>query len=729
MLGKLFRARFILGLPVMLAILVVAAACAASDTPTPIVVEKEVIKEIEVPVIVEKEVIKEIEVPVIVEKEVIREIEVPVVVEKEVIKIVEVESIATPTQVFGAFNSYLYTGAAPTKFNESPTNAGLVKQGKLPPVKQRVSDEPLVLIGPDGVGKYNGERTFRLISCCGDTNPIAAPALGSGYLLQFSLDGNTIEPNLVKAWRASSDFNTWTMELRKGTKWSDGTPFTAEDVSFSFKEFVTGQDEGGQIQAATRAYWKTGGEMAKFNKIDDTTFSFSFTTRFPKLMEYQTYYFGKQLFSPKHYTGQFHPDYSTKSESQLNREAEAAGFDEWTRYIARIGGEKGWLWNPDMPHLGPYVSDGTVLFKDPLFRMKANPYFWQVDGAGNQIPYVQKSVFQVFNDGEILNLHAIAGEFDFARRSIDAAKLTLFVLNADKQNYRVILKPSHDTLAIHVNTTYGWPGKFGDAVLGDLLRDFEFRKAISMAINRDKITEVIFSGLGTPRHAVPGPLTAYHPGTAYESENPLIQFDPDEANRLLDGLGLDKKNAEGFRLRPDGKVLEIRLRPFGLDFINPVGELVVEDLEAVGLRMLLYTGGAPSEKNDFILSLYRVRGDPWTDGRYNPSFQPSFQAQEVARWYQTDGAEGLNPYTTPGKIMEDMAKLIDLYDQGNTETLAEREGTGAMLGMINADNLYIIGVVGLTSHHGGLMMVNKDVRGFPEGPVSWRENKALFWFN
>src|SRR5438034_3704081 len=127
------------------------------------------------------------------------------------------------------------TTAQPTKFQEAPALAELVKAGKLPPVDKRLPEDPLVVPVVEKVGEYGGvwRRAF------------LGPADANNYvrvvydaLFRFSPDGAKIEPKIAAGAEPSAEFKVWTIHLRKGSRWSDGAPFGADDIMFWYKDVL-----------------------------------------------------------------------------------------------------------------------------------------------------------------------------------------------------------------------------------------------------------------------------------------------------------------------------------------------------------------------------------------------------------------------------------------------------------------------------------------------------------
>ena len=668
MLGKLVRAKLILGLPLLLVILVVAAACAAADTPTPVVIEKEVIKEV----------------------------------------IVEVTPTPTPggavMMELPTFKTYKWEGAIPTKFNEAPALAALVQAGKLPPVQERlpVRQDVKVFHPPDEIGQYGG--TVRTMYNRSGYSTMMIEA-GLDNLVIFPVDGGVNEPHVAKSWKASSDFTTWTFNLRRGMKYSDGTPFTADDYLWGYYE-IYGNEEFSP--SGPRRDYKVGGEAAVLEKVDDYTIRYKFVAPYTYFARQLTTYGGRGStgyvpggYSPQHYLSQFHPDFGDKAE--IDKMVKDEGWDSWVQLLKE---KNKWQRNPEMPVIGAWRS--TTEGSPIIMRFERNPYYWWVDPAGNQIPYVDAIVAQLVTDFEILNLKALGGQVDFQYRHIDGSKLPLYVANAEKSGFRIHFwpGPQGNNGVISVNQTWE-----GDLEIEKWLRTRDFRLALSLAIDRDEIHEGIFVGTGRPRSAIPAVWTPYYPGPEYETK--YAKYDPAEANAILDRIGLDKKDSEGFRLRSDGKGrLQLVLNSLDKSFLNwpALSELVVGHWKAVGIEVLLRVGPRPDDENDMMMHIYvlgNAHSDVFLGGVYMAPNRYTYVAELVQKWYTSDGAKGIDPKTQPH--LADFVKMIDLYEQGKLTTHEQRIPIGKEIVRIMSDGLYQIGTVGEDPFFKGILIVNKDL--------------------
>jgi peptide/nickel transport system substrate-binding protein len=594
------------------------------------------------------------------------------------------------------------TGAQSGKYKEAPLLAEQVKAGKLPPVDQRLPAEPLVVPVVERVGQYGGvwRRGF------------LGPADANNYvrvvydaLVRFSPDGAKIEPKIAAGWDASKDFRTWTIKLRRGARWSDGAPFTADDILFWYRDVVLNKDLTPAVPAWIR---NADGTPAVVEKVDAYTVRFSYkqpATLFLTALANQdggdrTY----ACFLPAHYLKKFHPSYAKREE--VEKLAQAAGFKTWTELFAARNAPPE---NPERPTMAPWVPVSRV--SDQVFTLRRNPYYIGVDPSGNQLPYLDEVRFTFFADIQALNLAAIAGELDMQERHIQMRNYPVFKENEKSGKYRVITWPTFGgaDAVVAFNQSYK-----ADPEIGKLLATKDFRVALSYAINRTQIKESVFLGLGEPRQGVPAPWHPYFPGDEWAKK--YTEYKPDEANRLLDGIGLGKKDAQGLRFLPSGRPVSIELSvvpAFGE--WSDVAQLIARDWEKVGVKTVVQireralhfkmrdANELQTEMWNEDTTAFPFTGNAKVDVRNSPILTtgPAF-----AQWYQTKGKEGMEP---PAPIK----RIVELVDTARTVGPEGQVKAAQEIYRIWADNLYEIGTIGLTPMIQGVVVAGTRFRNVP----------------
>jgi peptide/nickel transport system substrate-binding protein len=592
--------------------------------------------------------------------------------------------------------------AQSAKFKEAPMLTEMVKAGKLPPVDRRLPADPLVVPVVERTGQYGGvwRRAF------------LGPADFNNYvrvvydaLARFSPDGAKIEPKIAAGWQSSPDFKVWTIRLRRGARWSDGAPFTADDIVFWYKDVLLNKD----LTPALPGWMRNGdGSPAVVEKVDAQTVRFTYkqaATLFLTALANQdggdrTY----AVFLPSHYLKKFHPSYAKKED--IDRAVQAAGFKTWAELFAARNAP---FENPDRPTMAAWVPVTRV--SDQVFTLRRNPYFVGVDPDGNQLPYVDEVRFTFFADIQALNLAAIAGEFDMQARHIQMTNYPVFKENEKAGKYRVITWPTFGgaDAVVAFNQSYK-----ADPDLGKIMATKEFRIALSHAINRDQIKESVFLGLGEARQGVPAPWHPYFPGDEWAKK--YTQYKPDEANKLLDAMGLNKKDANGIRLMPSGKPLTMELSVVPAFAAWPdTAQLIAKDWEKVGVKTVVQIRERAlhfrmREANELQTEMWNedttafpFTGNAKPDVRNSPILTtgPLFK-----QWYDSKGEKGMEP---PAPIK----KIVELVDTARTVGPDGQVKAAQELFRIWADNLYEIGTIGLTPMVQGVVVVNTKLHNVP----------------
>ncbi len=438
------------------------------------------------------------------------------------------------------------------KYKEAPQLADLVKAGKLPPVDQRLPSNPRVLKPLDQIGQYGGtwHRAYKGLS-----DRWGPTKLIEEQLIEWDApDPNTIKlvPNFVEKWEQNDDATEFTFYFRKGVKWSDGQEVTTDDAKFWYEDvqlnkdltpvpsFVISQNINGQIK------------MADVTFPDKYTVKVTYPTPNPLLPIRIAKNGGGMpgvaaFLAPAHYLKKFHPKYADKAE--LDKLVQAQKLTSWTDLWGKAGDFQGpiafWFLNPDLPVIIPWKIDKPTP-ADPVVMVR-NPYYWQVDTEGNQLPYIDRIEHAFFDNFEVLKLWVASGKIDAQMRHMDPGAYTFFKENEKKGDYQVVpwRAASTDCYFPNINCP--------DPVLAKLFDTPEFRQALNFAVNRKEIHEIVWNGLGNPRQYSP---VKGSPEYDEGMEKIWTEYDPKQANALLDKLGLTK-GPDGVRKRPDGKPLEI----------------------------------------------------------------------------------------------------------------------------------------------------------------------------
>lgn len=548
---------------------------------------------------------------------------------------------------------------------EAPALAKLAAEGKLPPLAERISANPMV-IKVEKVGRYGGSLR-RGLRGSSDHNGILR-MVGNQGLVRWNLAFTEVLPNVAGKWEVNGDSTEFTFYLRKGMKWSDGKPFTADDIVFSIEDCA----KNTELYKSAPSPIVINGKPGTATKIDETTVKFSFPSSYALFLEQMATPLGQHptLFA-KHYCSRFHPKYNPGVADLVK----AANLSDWgTLFRARCGDiEIPSRWgNPEKPTIDPWVVKEAYTGGATRVVMERNPYFWQVDSAGNQLPYIDRLTFNISQDVESLMLDAISGRIDLQERHLDTLqnKPTLSQ-NMQKGGYRLIelINSSSQQVQIYLNMTHK------DAKMREMFANKEFRRALSLGMNRKEIIDLVYLGQSEPHQTGPRPGHPwYHAGLSKQ----FTDFDTAQANAILDKLGYAKKDSAGFRLRPDGQKVFFAIDVIPTLYPDHVDalELVKRHWAEIGVdvkvntieRALYYTRG---DNNDHDAAVWPGPGglDPMLDPRdyLAQHTQGSRYALPWAQWYVSGGKDGQEP-------PESQKQRMKLYDQARATADLQKRG-------------------------------------------------------
>ena len=426
------------------------------------------------------------------------------------------------------------TGGTIGSYAESPMLTDMVEAGELPPVADRLPKEPQVIRPYREIGKFGGQ--FRGNAGAGGGGE-RQESQTQGLLI-WSPDTRDLYPNIIKGYELSADMKKITLLLREGMKWSDGVEIDANNFLFWYEDVL--QNE--LLTPSINSRFKPGDEVMKMKVVNDYEVEYTFAAPFFAVLESWS---RQRPFSAVHYMKQYHIKYNPKAQD----DAKAEGYEEWWQaYLAfqRNGGGS-YVTIPNGPSVYPWVLT-EVSADSALFTR--NPYYWKVDIAGNQLPYIDSDfVLRFDNPKDIVPAKAMAGEIDFSIYPFSLADFPVYKKNESTGNYTAMLfgrKDQSSALGITLNYTHK------DPVLRKLFNDINFKKALSLAIDREDISNTIFLGLTKPFTA---PVSDSWTGFEDWMGTYNAEFDLDQANKLLDELGLKWDANKQWRLRSDGKVL------------------------------------------------------------------------------------------------------------------------------------------------------------------------------
>jgi peptide/nickel transport system substrate-binding protein len=577
-------------------------------------------------------------------------------------------------------------------YSESPMLAERVAAGQLPPVEERLPANPRVVEFPwSQVGTYGGD--FR--------DPFVGDAFWSSQMVFWTFWKGLVNwnesysdwvPNIAESVDVSEDATTYTFHIREGIKWSDGVPFTSDDVLFVINDILGNEElNGGTFPAG----WLKPGDAAPVaEKIDDTTFTITFDVPYGMFLLNMAGWPGWELVTaPKHYLQQFHIDYNPDGIDALIAETEGA--EDWvTLFQAHSAVGPG----TDPAVISRDVNYPTMfpwIYTQPMgtgtqFVAERNPYFYWVDAAGNQLPYIDRIVGSAYQDDQTMLVDVLAGQYDTMANTTDQQR-PLFFENEATSGLKVypVKSEGGGTVTVNFNMTH--------PELGDIFSQKDFRIGMSHAINREEIIDIVYFGQGVPRQISP---IEESPLYNEQLTNQYLEYDIDLANQHLDVV-LPDKDADGWRINPaTGEKLSIvftvQTGDYGLRF-GDVAELLKQYYADVGVEIIIDTVDNAvwtERRNDNSMEATIFTGEGGygitaiTDPRYFvPVHGQSIWGNGWNLWY----LEPNNPaQVEPPQEIKDH---IDLYEKVlQAPTSEERISLMQHVLQTAADNFWVIGI-------------------------------------
>ncbi len=582
----------------------------------------------------------------------------------------------------------LFLGAAnaqPAAYNEAPQLIERVAAGELPSVEERLPANPMVVPVIERIGEYGGEWRWGLI---GSESPFVR-MLAYENLVRWNPEWTEVIPDVAESFEASEDATAFTFKLREGMKWSDGQPFTAADVVFWYEDVL--MDE--ELSPAQSGLF-LGVELAAVEAPDDTTVIFRFAEPNGLFLQRLATPDGMApTIFPRHYLEQFHHKYNEGIGSLV----EEAGAADWPGFWeGRVGGIHSlsrWQ-DPERPTLHAWTLS-SALGEGTRAVAERNPYYWKVDPEGNQLPYLNRMVLEQFGDVEVLLLRAMGGDIDMQDRHFATlSNKAVLADNMERGNYRFFdtIPADMNEMIIALNLTHN------DPVMREIFQNKDFRIGLSHAIDRQEIIDLVYVGQGEPHQAAPRPESEFYNERLAKQ---YTEYSVELANEHLDSAGYTERDAQGFRLGPDGRRISFGIevtpayRPAQIDAL----ELVQLYWRAVGIdmqirsqeRSLLYTRKGANEHDAVVWG-----GDGGLDVILEPRWYfPYSDESNFAQAWQTwfGNPEGINALTQPEEPPPATRQQMELYNAiratGDLEQQAElmRE-----ILEIAADEFYAIGI-------------------------------------
>ncbi|MBN9078759.1 MAG: peptide ABC transporter substrate-binding protein [Rhizobiales bacterium 65-79] len=602
--------------------------------------------------------------------------------------------------VLSAASLPLLSGSGFAAAGEPPDLAAGVTAGDLPPLASRLPEKPRV-VDMAALRKADGRygRALRMIMA-EDKDIRMMTVYSYARLVVFDPDLNLV-PDILENFEVEEG-RIFTLHLRKGHKWSDGKPFTSEDFRYCWEDVSLNKklSRGGPSQQML-----VEGKPPVFEVLDEVTVRYSWDKPNPLFLPSLAGGSPNYIFMPAHYLKQFHKKYADPQ--KLAELITSQRMRDWVA-LHTVMSRQYRPENPELPTLEPWMN--TTPPPAERFVFQRNPYFHRVDGNGRQLPYIS-TVYLSISSAEIIPAKTGAGESDLQARYLRFDNYT-FLKQAEKQH------------PIHVDLWRDGTGSevaflpnlnTNDKVWRGVLRDVRFRRALSLAIDRHEINQQFYFGLAREASNTVLPASPLYKKSYDEA---WAAFDPAQANRLLDEMGL-KRNDNGTRLLPDGRRAELVVELAGSVEQSDVMELVRAYWGDIGLKVYQRSLNLEVMRRRFLAGDTLI--SMWS-GLSIGVATADLPPEELA---PVSSAQGNWPkwgqYTeTMGKAGEPVdlpaaKELLDLYHAWRvTSTTAERRAIWEKMLFIFTDQVFTIGTVNSVYQP---VVINSRLRNVPKEGV------------
>ena len=559
---------------------------------------------------------------------------------------------------FFSFGPDVESGEQVEGVGEAPMLATLVDSGDLPPLEERLPEEPLVVEPHDEIGQYGGEWNTAILGV--HDWPWLGRTVAYENFVRWDPEWEEAVPNIATEWEYNDDATELTITIREGIRWSDGEPFTTDDILFALNDIFNNHD------VSPMAASNPGiGE-----KVDDNTLTITFDE--PNALWIEDDFLLYQLVEkPKHYLEQFHIDHNEDADEL----AEEEGYSDWIEMLDDKAGvlSSAQYWqNPDMPTIRawqvvePLADSGRMV-------LERNPYYWKVDPEGNQLPYIDRVNFDILQDEEVMLVRALNGEIDMHARHFNTlGNRPTLAESRESGGYEFfeMVPGEMNTAMISFNLTHE------DEGLREIFNDHDFRVAMSHAINRQDIIDVVYQEQGEPWQGAPREESLFH---NEELAKQYTEYDIDLANEILDEAGYDERDSGGVRLSPGGEPVRFTLSvpgDFRTDIVDSM-EMVVGFWQDLDVDVELKTEDRSlwqnnRENNEHDANVWS--GDNGLmDAVYDPRWYAPLHSGESnfaipwAQWYVSEGEDdrSIEP-------PQDVKDHMEMYDEIQGEADPDR---------------------------------------------------------
>ncbi|MFT5365948.1 MAG: peptide/nickel transport system substrate-binding protein [Candidatus Latescibacterota bacterium] len=528
-------------------------------------------------------------------------------------------------------------------FGEAPMLAEKVKRGELPPVSERLPENPLIVVPVDTIGQYGGTirraLTGDIIQTAGVSKTLGEDLMGFSRPLPDS-----IEFNLAENYEYQDDGKTAIFKLRKGIKWSDGHPYTVDDILFWYYDMTLNDDARNSVLAPS--VWFVGKDPIQMEKVDDHTLKVKSQAPLGRILHALS---GGSSAQPKHIFSQWHPKYNPQSTYQAFRDSSTDAQQ---------------IMKPGIPRLSAWVPVEWIRGQRIVYER--NPYYHKIDTAGNQLPYADRITFTIIQDPQVILLKFINAEIDlFGRYS----KVSMFpTLKSEEKKGRFKLRITGPDRGPSFYINWDTP----KTNVREAFRNLQVRIALSHAINREEINQIVYHSLLDPAGYSFNPSNPYYTEESYRKYS---AYDPEKSKAILDKAGYRDTDGDSWRELKDGSRFEFNIDVTPGEGVD-VSELVSEHWRAIGIKANLNISLRdiiwPRRLNgEFDIHQWGQEGPADPLGRLNDW---AIMAPTVPFWHRNaseDGPEWLHEATRlikqtlitvdQKKVREQMSQVRDLH--------------------------------------------------------------------
>ncbi len=556
--------------------------------------------------------------------------------------------------------------------------------GELPPLADRLPLNPRV-VNLASMGRATGQQGGEIRMLIGSQKDIRFMTI-YGYARLVGFDEKLdLQADILESFESIED-RVFTLKIREGHKWSDGSPLTSEDFRYAWEDvwLNEGLSPGGLSQ-----YLMSNGKAPLFEVVDARTVRYSWETPNPDFLPRLAAAQALSIVVPAAYLRQFHKTYQT--EEKLEAFIKKYKVKKWSALHIKMARQYR-PENPELPTLDPWRNTTTP--PADQFVFERNPYFHRVDENGVQLPYIDRFLLNV-SASSIIPAKTGAGETDFQAAGIDFSDYA-FLKEAEKRHpikVKLWKRTQGSRLSLLPNLNYA------DPVWQKLLRDARVRRALSLAINRHELNMVLFFGLAAESADTLLPESPLYNASHAKA---WAAYDPAQANALLDEAGLSARDDDGFRLLPDGRQSQIIVETAGESTLETDAlELIMDYWGKVGLKLLIRTSQRDVFRSraiggEIMMAIWSgmdngIATPAMNPGQLAPTADDQLQWPVFGLYTQSHGESGKAP------DISEVSRLKDLYDAWRMSSTPEkRKEIWTEMLALYSDQVFSIGLMNAT---------------------------------